>query len=89
MPVKDPMRWARAQAVRQARLQRIRFCVMQDFQVVALIMRPRDQQVRGVAYPDDYRFVYCEIDRCTRPANPPLQSNLGSSVGARSMPELA
>lgn len=89
MPVKDPMRWARAQAVRQARLQRVRFCVMQDFQVVPLIMRPRDQEVRGVAYPDDYRFVYCDFENVSRRKNAPIRTNLGSTVGARSMPELA
>ncbi|MDG2383107.1 MAG: hypothetical protein P8N76_15675 [Pirellulaceae bacterium] len=89
MPVKDPMRWARAEAVRQATLQRIRFCVMQDYQVYPLIMRPRDQQVLGVAYPDEYRFIYCNVERNARGPTAPLRTPLGSTVGARSMPELA
>ena len=28
MPLRDPMRWARAEAVRLARLRQVRYCVL-------------------------------------------------------------
>ena len=84
MPLRDPMRWARAEAVRLARLQQVRYCVLEDYRVVSLVMRPQDQEVRGVAYPKpDYRFVYCQLEGGKQ--IPPVKANQRSTMDLRTI----
>lgn len=85
MPLRDPMRWARAEAVRLARLQQVRYCVLEDYRVVSLVMRPEDQEVRGVAYPQpEYRFVYCQLANGKK--IPPIHKHQRSTVDLRTIP---
>lgn len=85
MPLRDPMRWARAEAVRLARLRQVRYCVLEDYRVVSLVTRPENQEVRGVAYPQpEYRFVYCQLENGTQ--IPPIQRNHQATLDLRTIP---